>query len=101
VAEAEAATLAFLSKWVTPGSSPMCGNSICQDRRFMHREMPLLEKFFHYRNLDVSTLKELGKRWYPEMMKDLKKSASHLAMDDIKDSINELRYYRQYFIRLP
>ena len=75
----------------------MCGNSICQDRRFLHRLMPELEQFFHYRNLDVSSVKELAKRWRPEIMSGLKKNASHLAMDDIRDSIAELKYYREYF----
>lgn len=74
----------------------MCGNSICQDRRFLHRLMPELEQYFHYRNLDVSTVKELSKRWRPEIMSGLK-NASHLAMDDIRDSISELKYYREYF----
>ncbi|WP_269913740.1 oligoribonuclease [Acinetobacter sp. HY1485] len=97
VRDAEEKTLEFLKKWVDPKSSPMCGNSICQDRRFMHREMPELEQFFHYRNLDVSSVKELAKRWRPEIMSGLKKGASHLAMDDIRDSIRELKYYREYF----
>ena len=95
--DAEQQTLEFLKKWVNPKSSPMCGNTICQDRRFMHRLMPELEQFFHYRNLDVSSVKELAKRWRPEIMSGLKKNASHLAMDDIRDSIAELKYYRQYF----
>ena len=95
--DAEQQTLAFLKKWVDAKKSPMCGNSICQDRRFMHRLMPDLEQFFHYRNLDVSSVKELARRWRPELMDGLKKDASHLAMDDIRDSIAELKYYRQYF----
>ena len=95
--DAELQTLEFLKKWESPKSSPMCGNSICQDRRFMHRLMPELEQFFHYRNLDVSSVKELAKRWRPEIMQGLKKNASHLAMDDIRDSIAELKYYREYF----
>ena len=95
--DAEQQTLEFLKKWVNPKSSPMCGNSICQDRRFLHRLMPELEQFFHYRNLDVSSVKELAKRWRPEIMSGLKKNASHLAMDDIRDSIAELKYYREYF----
>ena len=95
--DVEQQTLEFLKKWVNPKSSPMCGNSICQDRRFLHRLMPELEQFFHYRNLDVSSVKELAKRWRPEIMSGLKKNASHLAMDDIRDSIAELKYYRQYF----
>jgi oligoribonuclease len=98
-AQAELATLDFLAKWVTPGASPMCGNSICQDRRFMARCMPKLEAFFHYRNLDVSTLKELARRWAPEVYAGFNKSSSHLALDDIRDSIAELRYYREHFIQ--
>lgn len=97
--DAEQQTLEFLRKWVDAKVSPMCGNSICQDRRFMHREMPELEQYFHYRNLDVSSVKELAKRWRPEIMQDLSKQATHLALDDIKDSISELRYYREYFFR--
>lgn len=100
VQDAEQQTLEFLRKWVNPKVSPMCGNSICQDRRFMHRLMPELEQYFHYRNLDVSSVKELAKRWRPEIMQDLSKQASHLALDDIKDSIRELRYYREYFFRI-
>jgi oligoribonuclease len=99
-AEAEHATLEFLSDWVLPGTSPMCGNSICQDRRFLARWMPGLERFFHYRNLDVSTLKELCARWSPEVANGFRKQSSHLAMDDIRDSIAELNYYREHFIRL-
>tara|TARA_R110001599_G_scaffold64479_2_gene181460 strand:+ start:9097 stop:9642 length:546 start_codon:yes stop_codon:yes gene_type:complete len=99
-AEAERLTLAFLDKHVEKGASPMCGNSICQDRRFMAREMPALEAFFHYRNLDVSSVKELARRWRPELMAGLKKSGTHLALDDIRDSIAELQYYREHFIRL-
>ena len=91
---AEQATLEFLSQHVAKSASPMCGNSICQDRRFLARCMPELEAYFHYRNLDVSTLKELAKRWYPGM-KGFSKSSAHLALDDIRDSIEELRYYRQ------
>jgi len=91
---AEAVTLAFLEKYVPRGRSPMCGNSICQDRRFLARWMPELEEFFHYRNLDVSTLKELARRWSPEVCEGFNKESSHLAMDDIKDSIAELKYYR-------
>jgi len=98
--EAEQQTLAFLRQYVPAGKSPMCGNSICQDRRFMHRCMPELEQFFHYRNLDVSTLKELAQRWAPQICKGLKKNASHLALDDIRDSIAELIYYREHFIKL-
>ena len=98
--DAEVQTLNFLKKWVNGKTSPMCGNSICQDRRFMHRQMPELEQFFHYRNLDVSSVKELAKRWRPEIMQWLKKDSSHLALDDIRDSIRELKYYREYFFRL-
>lgn len=93
--DAESATLTFLQKWVSAKTSPMCGNSICQDRRFLAREMPELEAYFHYRNLDVSTLKELARRWAPEVMGQLKKQGSHLAMDDIHDSIQELKHYRE------
>ncbi len=99
--EAELQTLEFLRNWVPAGASPMCGNSICQDRRFMARLMPELEQYFHYRNLDVSTLKELAKRWQPAVYDGFRKDSSHLAMDDIKDSINELVYYREHFIRDP
>jgi len=101
VAEAEAQTIAFLAEYVPKGASPMCGNSICQDRRFMARLMPELEAFFHYRNLDVSSLKELARRWAPKVEKSFKKNASHLAMDDVKDSIRELAHYREHFIKLP
>jgi oligoribonuclease len=99
-AEAEAQTIEFLSRFVDPKKSPMCGNSICQDRRFMYRTMPKLEAFFHYRNLDVSTVKELARRWRPEIMQGMSKESSHLALNDIRDSINELRYYREYFFRV-
>lgn len=99
VAEAEAETIEFLKQHVPNNVSPMCGNSICQDRRFMARYMPELEAYFHYRNLDVSTLKELVKRWNPELLAGFSKQSSHLAMDDIKDSIEELKYYRQTFIK--
>lgn len=98
-AEAEALTLAFLEQWVPAGSSPICGNSICQDRRFLYRQMPKLEAYFHYRNLDVSTLKELAARWAPHVRDGVKKTSSHLALDDIRDSIAELCYYREHFIR--
>lgn len=98
---AELKTLDFLKAWVPAEASPMCGNSICQDRRFLARLMPELEAFFHYRNLDVSALKELARRWAPTMAEGFKKDSSHLAMDDIKDSIAELAYYRQHFLRLP
>ncbi len=98
--QAEQATLDFLKQYLPPGASPMCGNSICQDRRFLARHMPELERFFHYRNLDVSTLKELANRWKPGLADGLKKESRHLAMDDIRDSIAELAYYREHFIRL-
>jgi len=100
-AEAEKETIEFLKKYVAKGKSPMCGNSICQDRRFMARLMPELEDYFHYRNLDVSTLKELSRRWAPIVYKGFSKTSSHLAMDDIRDSIDELRHYREHFLRLP
>lgn len=100
IADAEQQTLKFLQKHLEAGHSPMCGNSICQDRRFMARYMPKLEAFFHYRNLDVSTLKELARRWKPEVLNGMKKKSSHLALDDIKDSIEELRYYRGKFFNL-
>ena len=92
--EAEAATLAFLGQWVDQGASPMCGNSICQDRRFMAREMPDLEAYFHYRNLDVSTLKILAQQWAPAVAKGFSKESAHLALSDIRDSIEELSWYR-------
>ena len=100
-AAAERETLAFLRQWVGKGDSPMCGNSICQDRRFMARLMPTLEGFFHYRNLDVSTLKELARRWAPDVYKGFNKDSSHLALDDIRDSIAELRHYREHFLAPP
>lgn len=100
-AEAERETIAFLSEWVPKGASPMCGNSICQDRRFLARCMPELEAYFHYRNLDVSSLKELARRWAPAVASGFTKESSHLAMDDIKDSIAELTYYREHLLRLP
>ena len=100
-AEAEARTLDFLRLWVPERASPMCGNTICQDRRFLARWMPSLERYFHYRHIDVSTLKELCQRWAPEAAKGFSKSSSHLALDDIRDSIAELRHYREHFLRLP
>ena len=100
MAEAERQTLRFLQQHLQKGDSPMCGNSICQDRRFLANYMVDLEAFFHYRNLDVSTLKELARRWKPSVLKGMKKKSSHLAMDDIKDSIEELRYYRGKFFNL-
>lgn len=99
-AEAERATIEFLAQWVDERASPMCGNSICQDRRFLYRYMPRLEAWFHYRNLDVSTLKELARRWKPDALDGFKKSATHLALDDIRESIAELKHYRQTFIKL-
>jgi len=96
MAEAEQQTLDFLAQYVHKGKSPMCGNSICQDRRFMVEEMPTLEAFFHYRNLDVSTLKELARRWAPEVYSGHEKKGAHLALDDILESIDELKYYRQH-----
>ena len=99
-ATAEAITIAFLEKYVPAGKSPMCGNSICQDRRFLARWMPQLEEFFHYRNLDVSTLKELVNRWAPEVGDDFVKESTHLAMDDIKDSVAELKYYRKTILSI-
>ncbi|MFV3331667.1 oligoribonuclease [Pseudomonas sp. NY15437] len=99
-AEAEAMTIAFLEKWVPKRSSPICGNSICQDRRFLYRHMPKLEGYFHYRNLDVSTLKELAARWAPAVRDGFKKGNTHLALDDIRESIAELRYYREHFIKV-
>lgn len=98
-ADAELALIAFLKRYVPSGKSPMCGNSICQDRRFMVRGMPKLEAFFHYRNLDVSTLKELCKRWKPELANGFKKQQKHTALADILESIEELRYYREHFIQ--
>ena len=98
-AEAERRTLAFLELHAEHGASPMCGNSICQDRRFLAREMPALEKFFHYRNLDVSTLKELARRWAPDVFAGVKKTSVHLALEDIRDSIRELEYYRRHLLR--
>ena len=95
IAEAEQKTIEFLQQYVPAGKSPMCGNSICQDRRFMVEGMPKLEAFFHYRNLDVSTLKELARRWAPSVYSGHKKQGVHLALDDILESIDELKYYRQ------
>jgi oligoribonuclease len=101
LAAAVAQTIAFLSQYVPAGKSPMCGNSIGQDRRFLVKYAPELEAFFHYRNLDVSTVKELAKRWNPQVTKLVNKSSSHLALDDIRDSIAELMVYRTHFFRLP
>lgn len=96
-ADAERMTLTFVEKFVPPKISPMCGNSICQDRRFLHRLMSKLEQYFHYRNLDVSTVKELVKRWYPDK-KQFEKESSHIAIEDVRDSISELRFYREKYI---
>ena len=98
--DAERQTVEFLQAWVPAGKSPICGNSICQDRRFMHRLMPELEQWFHYRNLDVSSVKELAKRWSPEILGGFKKNINHLAQDDVYDSINELKYYRERFLKV-
>lgn len=99
-AEAERQTIEFLREFVPANASPMCGNSICQDRRFLARCMPELEKYFHYRNLDVSSLKELAKRWAPKVFKGFSKESSHLALEDIRDSIAELKYYREHLLKL-
>lgn len=99
-AAAEESMVAFLSEYLPPGVSPMCGNSICQDRRFLARYMPRLEAYFHYRNLDVSTLKELVKRWKPQLAGGFSKRGRHEALADIYESIDELKYYREHFIRL-
>jgi len=100
-ARAERETIAFLQQYLPPAESPMCGNSICQDRRFLARWMPALELFFHYRNLDVSSVKELAKRWNPDVYAGFKKDSTHLAMQDVRDSIAEMRHYRDTFLRLP
>jgi oligoribonuclease len=97
---AEQQTLNFLKQFVEKGKSPMCGNSICQDRRFLYKYMPELAAYFHYRNLDVSTLKELALRWRPQLLNGITKQSKHLALDDIKDSIAEMVYYREHFINL-
>jgi oligoribonuclease len=93
-------TIAFLEQWAPPGASPMCGNTICQDRRFMARHLPELETYFHYRNLDVSTLKILMRLWRPELEAGIKKTATHQALEDIRESIEEMRHYREHFLRL-
>lgn len=100
-AEAEQKLLDFMSAWIPEKASPMCGNTIHQDRRFMVRYMPKLEAYFHYRNLDVSTLKELARRWHPAVAKGVVKRGSHQALDDILESIEEMRYYREHFLKLP
>lgn len=99
-AEAEAATIEFLMHHVPPGKSPMCGNSICQDRRFLYRSMSKLEQYFHYRNMDVSSIKELVVRWAPEILSGLKKDSRHRALDDVRDSITELKFYREHFFKI-
>lgn len=98
-AEAERQTIAFLKQWVPENISPICGNSICQDRRFLYRYMPKLEDYFHYRNIDVSTLKELAARWAPEVKEGFKKKSAHKALDDIIESIDEMKHYREHFIK--
>jgi len=98
-ATAERRTLDFLERWLAPKRSPMCGNSVCQDRRFLARYMPALEEFFHYRNLDVSTLKELALRWAPRIADGFRKTSTHLALDDARESIRELQYYRERLLR--
>ena len=98
--EAERQTLEFLTQYSEKKASPLCGNSICQDRRFMANYMPELEAFFHYRNLDVSSIKELVRRWKPQIMEGFSKQSKNQAMDDIKDSVNELKYYREHFIKV-
>ncbi|MBX2809989.1 MAG: oligoribonuclease [Cellvibrionaceae bacterium] len=95
--QAASDTIDFLKRWVPPGTSPMAGNSICQDRRFLAKYMPDVERYFHYRNLDVSTVKELAKRWQPSILNGVVKQSAHLALDDIRDSINELKHYRETF----
>ena len=100
-AEAEQKLLDFMSAWIPEKASPMCGNTIHQDRRFMVRYMPRLEAYFHYRNLDVSTLKELARRWHPALYKGVVKKGAHQALDDILESIDEMRYYRDHFLKLP
>jgi oligoribonuclease len=96
---AERRTLQFLEQWLEPRRSPMCGNSICQDRRFLARQMPALEQFFHYRNLDVSPLTELALRWAPNIAEGFRKTSTHLALDDVRESIRELQYYRERLLR--
>lgn len=98
-AEAEAQTIAFLEQWVPKGKSPICGNSIGQDRRFLYRYMPTLEEYFHYRYLDVSTLKILADRWAPQIKEGFVKKGTHQALDDIRESIAELQYYREHFLK--
>ena len=95
-ADVEARMITFLQEYLPPGISPMCGNSICQDRRFLHRLMPKVEQHFHYRSLDVSTLKELARRWAPQVLAGVRKESAHTALSDVRDSIDELRYYRKH-----
>ncbi|AWI49982.1 oligoribonuclease [Actinobacillus minor 202] len=97
---AELQTIDFLKRWVPKGASPICGNSVPQDKRFLYKYMPDLADYFHYRHLDVSTLKELANRWKPEILTQFKKRNTHLALDDIRESINELKFYREHFIKL-
>ena len=99
-AQAEAATIEFLEQWLPAGKSPMCGNSICQDRRFLARGMPQLERWFHYRNLDVSTIKELARRWQPQVLNGFTKAGTHTALSDIRESVAELAHYRRFMGRL-
>lgn len=99
--QAQAQVIAFLKEHVPAGKSPLCGNSVSQDRRFMFKYMPLLEQFFHYRTIDVSTIKELARRWHPSLLKGFEKKSKHEALADIYESIDEMRYYREHFIRLP
>lgn len=96
IAQAQRATIDFLQAYIDPNQSPMCGNGICQDRRFLARQMPELERFFHYRNLDVSTLKELARRWAPQVAAAYQKNSTHLALDDVRESVRELQYYREH-----
>lgn len=100
LAQAERATIEFLQAWVGANKSPICGNSICQDRRFLYRRMPMLERYFHYRNLDVSTVKELARRWAPAVAMSFEKVSAHTALSDIRESVNELRHYRRFMGRL-
>jgi oligoribonuclease len=100
IQEAEELTLAFLKQYVGPNASPMCGNTVCQDRRFLNRLMPTLEAYFHYRHLDVSTVKELARLWAPAVFKGMTKNSVHLALEDIRESIAELQYYREHFFKI-
>ena len=100
-AEAEARTLDFLSEYVAPGTAPLCGNSVWQDRRFLARYMPALDAYLHYRLIDVSTLKELARRWHPEVAGGVVKTNAHTALSDIRESVDELRHYREQFLKIP